>query len=112
MSIKNFSADYGRMWPSELFVHVCLLCTSERTYVPPEGQVGHMAPVPRFTYGRKEAEVTAELPDLLFSIAHVWVAASICRILLMQAFICDVPRALRNLGIAIAANSPMIDTMS
>src|ERR1039457_2054459 len=46
----------------------------------------------------------------LCSSAYCCVAAAYCRRLLMQAFICDVVRALTKFGIAIAANRPMMAT--
>src|SRR5262245_22235581 len=42
--------------------------------------------------------------------AHCSMAPSICRRLLMQAFFCAEVRALTKLGIAMAANKPMIAT--
>src|ERR1700683_5438886 len=53
---------------------------------------------------------TAEPFDLPFSNAHSLMAASIWRRLLMQALACDVARARMKLGIAIAANRPMMAT--
>src|SRR6267378_8682243 len=44
------------------------------------------------------------------SSAHCCLALSICRRLLIHAFIWAVVRALTKLGIAIAANSPMMAT--
>src|ERR1022692_2193509 len=48
--------------------------------------------------------------DFLFSRAQVWVAPSIWRRLLIQAFFCDCVRARTKLGIAIAASKPMMAT--
>jgi len=42
--------------------------------------------------------------------AHCWVAPSIWRRLFRQAFFCEVIRALMKLGIAMAANKPMMAT--
>src|SRR6266404_3047630 len=53
---------------------------------------------------------TVELAAFLFSSAHCWTAPSMCLRLLMQAFFCEVVRALMKLGIAIAANRPMMAT--
>src|SRR5262245_15419233 len=53
---------------------------------------------------------TVAAVSFLFSSAHCWIAPSIWRRLLMQAFICEVVRALIKLGIAIAANRPIIAT--
>src|SRR2546426_9688822 len=53
---------------------------------------------------------TVAAVSFLFSSAHCWIAPSICRRLLMQAFICEVVRALMKLGIAIAANRPIMAT--
>ena len=55
-------------------------------------------------------KATAAEPALLFSNAQVWVALSIWRRLLMQAFFCDWVRARTKLGIAIAASKPMMAT--
>src|SRR3954469_20268276 len=49
-------------------------------------------------------------PILLFSSAHCCTAPSIWRRLLMQAFCCEVVRALMKLGMAIAANRPIMAT--
>src|SRR3954463_5922154 len=46
----------------------------------------------------------------LFSVAHICLALSIWRKLLMQALRCAVLRALEKLGMAIAANRPMMAT--
>src|SRR5215472_18863730 len=46
----------------------------------------------------------------LFSNAHCCTAPSICRRLLMHAFFCEVVRALMKLGMAIAANRPIMAT--
>src|SRR5260221_8529216 len=48
--------------------------------------------------------------DWPVSNAHSLTAASIWRRLLIQAFCCDVARALMKLGIAIAASRPMMAT--
>src|SRR5437899_12221645 len=53
---------------------------------------------------------TASIGPALVSTAHCWIAPSIWRRLLMQAFICAVVRALMKLGIAIAANRPIMAT--
>src|SRR5205814_2854072 len=53
---------------------------------------------------------TFVVESFLFSSAHCWTAPSICRKLLMQAFFCEVVRALMKLGIAIAANRPIMAT--
>src|SRR6202040_4485 len=50
----------------------------------------------------KSCAVGTLLVVLLFSNAHSFLAASICRRLLIQAFICAVSRALTKLGMAIA----------
>src|SRR6266478_6612385 len=54
--------------------------------------------------------MTLAVEVLLFSSAHCWIPPSICRKLLMQAFCCEVVRALMKLGMAIAANSPIMAT--
>src|SRR5439155_7867886 len=46
--------------------------------------------------------------SFLFSSAHCWIAPSTCRRLLMQAFICDVERALTKLGITLLEYRPII----
>src|SRR5262249_16434520 len=51
-----------------------------------------------------------EAEPCLFSSAHCWIAPSIWRRLLMQAFFCAVVLALMKLGIAIAAKRPIIAT--
>src|ERR1017187_9394294 len=56
------------------------------------------------------AKVTGAVEACLFSSAHVWIALSIWRRLLMQAFFCDCVRARTKLGIAIAASKPMMAT--
>src|SRR5215470_6483607 len=53
---------------------------------------------------------TVALEGCLFSRAHCWAAPSNWRRLLIQAFCCEVVRALTKLGIAIAASKPMIAT--
>ena len=53
---------------------------------------------------------TAAAASFLFSSAHCWIAPSICRRLLMHAFFCEVVRALMKLGMAIAANRPIMAT--
>src|SRR5215204_25850 len=58
-----------------------------------------MSPVPQ-----------AALAACFISKAHCWTAPSIWRRLLMQALACEVVRALTKLGIAIAANNPMMAT--
>src|SRR3974390_804420 len=55
-----------------------------------------------------EPGVTPE--DFLFSSAHCCLAPSIWRRLLMQALVCEVVRAFTKLGIAMAANRPMMAT--
>src|SRR3974390_3333789 len=55
-----------------------------------------------------EPGVTPE--DFLFSSAHCCLAPSIWRRLLMQALACEVVRAFTKLGIAMAANRPMMAT--
>src|SRR4051812_11603585 len=50
---------------------------------------------------------TAEPGPAPCSKAHSWVASSILRKLLTQAFSCDWPRALTRLGIAMAASMPI-----
>src|ERR1017187_4198511 len=56
------------------------------------------------------AKVTGAVEACLFSSAHVWIALSIWRRLLMQAFFCDCVRARTKLGMAIAASKPMMAT--
>src|SRR5438874_8670309 len=63
-----------------------------------------------FRYELMSEKATVALGSFFCSSAHCWIAPSICRRLLMQAFICEVVRALIKLGIAMAANSPMIAT--
>src|SRR6267142_236722 len=53
---------------------------------------------------------TAAAESFLFSSAHCWIAPSIWRRLLMHAFFCEVVRALMKLGMAIAANRPIMAT--
>src|SRR5437773_1684712 len=53
---------------------------------------------------------TAAAESFLFSSAHCWIAPSTWRRLLMHAFFCEVVRALMKLGIAIAANRPIMAT--
>src|SRR5256885_9122254 len=53
---------------------------------------------------------TASIGPALVSTAHCWIAPSIWRRLLMQAFIWAVVRALMKLGIAIAASRPIMAT--
>src|SRR5215467_14524327 len=53
---------------------------------------------------------TAAAASFLFSSAHCWIAPSICRKLLMQAFFWEVVRARIKLGIAIAAKRPIMAT--
>src|SRR6266571_1283287 len=53
---------------------------------------------------------TVAAASFLFSSAHCWIAPSICRKLLMQAFFCEVVRARMKLGMAIAANRPIMAT--
>src|SRR5882724_10804187 len=53
---------------------------------------------------------TLAVAPFLFSNAHCWIAPSIWRRLLMQAFCCEVVRALMKLGMAIAANRPIMAT--
>src|SRR2546425_10129753 len=55
-------------------------------------------------------KVTGSTGPFLFSNAHCWIAPSICRRLLMQAFFCAVVLALMKLGIAMAANRPIMAT--
>src|SRR2546428_14191196 len=50
------------------------------------------------------------VPACLFSSAHCCSAPSICRRLLMQEFFCAVVLALMKLGIAMAANRPIMAT--
>src|ERR1022692_5114068 len=56
--------------------------------------------------------VNPTVAEVLFLVsnAQVWTALSIWRKLLIQAFFCDCVRALTKLGIAIAANKPMMAT--
>src|SRR5213075_532087 len=56
------------------------------------------------------ADVTVAPDAALFSNAHCCTAPSIWRRLLMQAFCCEVVRALMKFGIAIAARRPMMAT--
>src|SRR6267142_558380 len=50
-------------------------------------------------------------PDFLpVSIENCWMAESICRMLLMQAVACDLARECTKLGMAMAANKPMMAT--
>src|SRR5437773_5569317 len=53
---------------------------------------------------------TAAAESFLFSSAHCWIAPSTWRRLLMHAFFCEVVRALMKLGMAIAANRPIMAT--
>src|SRR5256885_15356751 len=53
---------------------------------------------------------TAAAASFLFSSAHCWIAPSTWRRLLMHAFFCEVVRALMKLGMAIAANRPIMAT--
>src|SRR6266404_9408261 len=55
-------------------------------------------------------KATAAPPALFSSNAQRWIAPSIWRRLLMQAFFWDVVRALTKLGIAIAAKRPIMAT--
>src|SRR2546427_561733 len=52
--------------------------------------------------------VTGEEGPLFVSMAHCCTAALTCRRLLMQTFFCEVPRAFKKFGMAIAANNPMV----
>src|SRR5437667_1722556 len=53
---------------------------------------------------------TAAAASFLFSSAHCWIAPSTWRRLLMHALFCEVVRALMKLGMAIAANRPIMAT--
>src|SRR5215471_6129422 len=55
-------------------------------------------------------KATVAVSPFFFSSAHSWMAPSIWRRLLIQAFIWEVVRALMKLGIAIAARRPMMAT--
>src|ERR1035438_1902886 len=61
-------------------------------------------------YGWMLPKETAAEAATFCSNAQVWVALSIWRRLLMQAFFCDCVRARTKLGIAIAASKPMMAT--
>src|SRR6185369_244220 len=61
-------------------------------------------------YGATSVLATASPSFLLSSSAHCWMALSIWRMLVTQAFDCEVLRALTKLGIAIAARRPMMAT--
>src|ERR1700745_889318 len=63
-----------------------------------------------FRKSRTSVVPTAAVPDFLFSSAHCWIAQSSCLRLAIQAFFWAVVRALTKLGIAIAANRPMMAT--
>src|ERR1017187_2312800 len=60
---------------------------------------------------RSEVKVAGPSPVFIpFSSAHSLTAASIWRMLLMQALACEVARALTKLGMAIAAKRPIMAT--
>src|SRR5580692_8831012 len=61
-------------------------------------------------YGVRSALMTVEPVCWPVSRAHWFTAAVICRMLLMQAFCCEVARAFTKLGIAMAASKPMMAT--
>src|SRR5277367_4912839 len=62
-------------------------------------------------YGVRSVLRVMAAPEVLpFSNANWLAAASIWRRLLMQAFCCEVARAFTKLGIAMAANRPMMAT--
>src|SRR6266478_2373731 len=61
-------------------------------------------------YALRSENTTGAVGACLFSMAHCWIASSIWRRLLMQAFIWLVERALMKLGIAIAASIPIMVT--
>src|SRR5205085_8721951 len=63
-----------------------------------------------FRYELMSLKATASLAAFFCSNAHCWIAPSIWRRLLMQAFIWAVVRALMKLGIAMAANRPIMAT--
>ena len=75
-------------------------------YVPPAGQNG--VAFLRYSLTLLFPAVTIASPAIFFSAsAHCSLAESIMRILLIQAFFCDVERAFTNDGIAIAASKPI-----
>src|SRR6266508_1997961 len=78
--------------------------------MPPAGQRTFEALPDRPRYGSISDFAGAALVACRVSNAHCCLALSIWRRLLMQAFCCAVVRALTKLGIAIAANRPMMAT--
>ena len=78
-----------------------------RISVPPGRSGRHQqSRVPR--YGCKSLAISVSRFSLFND--HCCLAPSICLRLLMQAFVCDCVRAFTKLGIAIAANRPMMAT--
>src|ERR1035441_8352264 len=73
-------------------------------YSPPAGQVGNFLLAKK---GFRSSRVGVSVSVFLFSRAHWALALSIWRRLLMQAFCCEVSRALTKLGMATADRMPM-----
>src|SRR5580658_2316227 len=61
-------------------------------------------------YGVRSLLLTVAPDCWPVSNAHSFTAAVICRILLMQAFCCEVARAFTKLGMAMAASKPIMAT--